>query len=103
MVARYAAGWFGDRRGHARLLVPGLAVSAVGMTILLAVGDPVALVAAMAVFGFGWNLAYDIGYGLGPLAYGAAVGATGHPAAFALTAVAMLVALRPAWRTRAVR
>ncbi len=57
---------------------------------------PGPLGAAMAVFGVGWKLTYDIGYRLGPLAYGAAVRATGHPAAFALTAVAMLVALRPA-------
>ncbi len=47
-----------------------------------------------------WNMAYDVGYGAGPAAFGLFVGCTGYPAAFALMAALILVALRPAWRDR---
>ena len=45
-----------------------------------------------------WNLAYDLGYGVGPLAFAAVVGASGYPAAFALTGLVVLAGLRAARR-----
>ena len=47
-----------------------------------------------------WNMAYDLGYGVGPLAFGLFVTRTGYPAAFAITAVVILIALAPARRDR---
>jgi predicted MFS family arabinose efflux permease len=49
-----------------------------------------------------WNLAYDAGYGAGPAVFGLFVARTGYPAAFVLTGLLMVVALRPAWRERSV-
>ena len=124
-VARYSAGRWGDRHGHARLVGPGLAACGLGMVLLLGVDQPAVLFAAMAVFGTGfgvaqsatyavmverapaggdgavsalWNLAYDLGYGVGPLALAAVVGASGYPAAFALTGLVVLAGLRAARR-----
>jgi MFS family permease len=126
-AARYGAGRWGDRHGHARLVGPGLAVSGFGMVLLLGVDRPAVLVVAMVVFGIGfgimqsatyavmveraptvgqgavsalWNLAYDLGYGLGPLAFAAIVGTTGCPTAFALTGLVALAGLRAARRIR---
>lgn len=45
-----------------------------------------------------WNLAYDLGYGVGPLAFAAVIGASGYPAAFALTGLVVLAGLRAARR-----
>ena len=122
-AGRYGAGRWGDRHGHARLVGPGLAVSGVGMVLLLGVDRPAVVLAAMAVFGTGfgimqsatyavmverapaeghgavsalWNLAYDLGYGVGPLAFAAVVGTSGYPAAFALTGLVVLAGLRSA-------
>ena len=124
-AARYGAGRWGDRHGHARLVGPGLAACGLGMVLLLGVDRPAVLLAAMAVFGTGfgvaqsatyavmverapaggdgavsalWNLAYDLGYGVGPLAFAAVVGASGYPAAFALTGLVVLAGLRAARR-----
>ena len=126
-AGRYGAGRWGDRHGHARLVGPGLAVSGVGMVLLLGVDRPAVLLTAMAVFGTGfgimqsatyavmverapaqghgavsalWNLAYDLGYGVGPLAFAAVVGTSGYPAAFALTGLVVLAGLRSARRIR---
>ena len=128
-ASRWWAGRHGDRHGHARLLVPGLLTSAAGMTLLIWVATPAALIAGMCLFGIGfgisqnvtfalmidrapasgygtasalWNLAYDAGYGAGPAVFGLFVGATGYPAAFVLTGMLMLAALMPAVRDRAV-
>jgi len=124
-AGRYGAGRWGDRHGHARLVAPGLVACGLGMLLLLGVGQPALLLAAMAVFGTGfgvaqsatyavlverapadghgavsalWNLAYDLGYGVGPLAFTALVGASGYPAAFALTGLVVLAGLRAARR-----
>jgi MFS family permease len=129
-VARWWAGRYGDRHSHSGLLRPGLLTAAAGMMVLIWVASPAALIAGMCVFGIGfgicenatfavmierapvsaygtasalWNLAYDAGYGAGPVAFGAFVGTTGYPAAFALTGVVMLVALVPAVRDSAGR
>jgi MFS family permease len=117
-VARWWAGRFGDRHGAARLLVPGALVAAAGMlTLVLAGGGPVAVLAGMVAFGAGfgtvqnaslammysrvstaaygtataiWSVAYDTGYGLGALGFGIVAGAAGYPVGFALTAAVMV-------------
>ncbi len=126
-ASRWWAGRHGDRHGHASLLVPGLLTAAAGMTLLIWVTAPLALLTGMCLFGIGfgvsqnatfalmidrapvsgygtasalWNLAYDAGYGAGPAVFGAFVVYTGYPAAFALTGMLMLAALVPAIRDR---
>jgi MFS family permease len=128
-ASRWWAGRHGDRHGHAGLLVPGLLIAAAGMTTLIWVTTPAALIAGMCLFGIGfgitqnvsfallidrapasgygtasalWNLAYDAGYGAGPAVFGVFVGCTGYPAAFALTGMLMLAALLPAIRDRRI-
>ena len=128
-VSRWWAGRRGDRSGHARLLVPALAIASSGMVTMIWLASPAALIAGMCLFGIGfgicqnatfalmidrmppsgagtasalWNLAYDAGYGAGPAAFGLVVNHTGYPAAFALTAVLMLAALPVARRERAM-
>jgi MFS family permease len=128
-VARWLAGRHGDRHGPARLLLPGTAATVLGVlgvAFSLAV-CPVAIVAAMALFGAGfgavqnstqvlmyrrarrgeyaavsamWNVAYDGGLGLGGAGFGVLAGHGSYPAAFGLTATLMLAALLPAWRDR---
>jgi MFS family permease len=116
-LSRWQAGKRGDRYGHARLLVPALAVAALGMAAMIALGSPVAIFAGMVLFGAGfgvlenatfallieqlpearasalWNLAYDAGYGAGPAAFGLISIRTGYPVAFALTAGLVLAAV----------
>ena len=119
-IGSWWAGRHGDRHGHARLLIPGLAVGSLGMTAMIWLTSPAAVVVGMCLFGFGfgisenatftlmierapasglgaasalWSLAYDTGYGAGPAAFGLIVGHTGYPAAFAMTGALMLVAL----------
>jgi predicted MFS family arabinose efflux permease len=126
-IGRWAAGRYGDRKGRSRLLVPALVTTAAGMTMLAAAANPVSLMVGAALFGAGfgatqcvtlatmldrvapsgygvvnavWNLAYDLGYGAGPVAFGAIVGRTGYPVAFALTGVLVMTALVPALRDR---
>ena len=126
-ASRWWAGRHGDRHGHAGLLVPGLLTAAAGMTMLIWVTAPFALITGMCLFGIGfgisqnatfalmidrapvsgygtasalWNLAYDAGYGAGPAVFGVFVVYTGYPAAFALTGMLMLAALVPAIRDR---
>ena len=122
-LSRWQAGKHGDRYGHARLLVPALAVAALGMAVML-LGSPVVLFAGMVLFGAGfggienatfallieqlpeakasalWNLAYDAGYGAGPAVFGLICVRTGYPAGFALTGALILVAVPAAVRER---
>jgi MFS family permease len=127
-ASRWWAGRRGDRHGHARLLIPGLLIATAGMTSLIWVPAPAVVIAGMCLFGIGfgitqnatfalmidrapasgygtasalWNLAYDAGYGAGPLAFGVFVAHAGYPAAFALTGLLILTALLPAVRDRA--
>jgi MFS family permease len=129
-LTRWWAGRHGDRHGHARLLLPGLATAAAGMAALIWVGSPAAVIGGMVLFGAGfgivqnatlalmiarvpaagygmataaWNLAYDAGYGTGPAAFGVLVVHTGYPAAFACAGALMLAALAPARRARGNR
>ena len=127
-ASRWWAGRRGDRHGHAGLLIPGLLIAAAGMASLIWVSAPVAVIAGMCLFGIGfgiaqnvtfalmidrapgsgygtasalWNLAYDAGYGTGPIVFGVFVAHTGYPVAFALTGLLVLAALLPAVRDRA--
>ena len=126
-ISRWWAGRHGDRTGHARLLVPALAIASLGMITMIWLASPAAVLAGMSLFGIGfgiaqnatfvlmidrmppsglgtasalWNLAYDAGYGAGPAAFGLLVGHTGYPVGFALSAALMLAALPAARRER---
>ncbi|MEU1007294.1 MFS transporter [Streptomyces sp. NPDC005890] len=126
-AARWAAGRYGDRRGSSRLVVPGLLVSAAGLSALTAISSPVAVLLGAAVFGTGfgiaqnatltlmysrvsaasygtvsalWNLAYDGGMGVGAAGFGLLAAHTGYAWGFALTGLLMLGALGPAVRDR---
>jgi MFS family permease len=123
-LSRWQAGKRGDRYGHARLLIPALAVAALGMAAMMVLGSPVVIFAGMVLFGAGfgvienatfallleqqpeakasalWNLAYDAGYGAGPAVFGLICVSTGYPAAFALTGVLILAVVPAAMRER---
>ena len=123
-LSRWQAGKHGDRYGHARLLIPALAVAALGMAAMIVLGSPVVIFAGMVLFGAGfgvienatfallieqlpeakasalWNLAYDTGYGAGPAVFGLICVSTGYPAAFALTGALILATLPAALRER---
>ena len=123
-LSRWQAGKHGDRYGHARLLIPALALAALGMAAMLVLGSPVVIFAAMVLFGAGfgvienatfallieqlpeakasalWNFAYDAGYGAGPAVFGLICVATGYPVAFALTGGLILAVVPLAWRER---
>jgi predicted MFS family arabinose efflux permease len=123
-LSRWQAGKRGDRYGHTRLLIPALAVAALGMATMIALGSPVMIFAGMVLFGTGfgvienatfalligqlpeakasalWNLAYDAGYGAGPAVFGLICVSTGYPAAFALTGALILATLPAAVRER---
>ncbi|WP_433162290.1 MFS transporter [Kribbella sp. CA-247076] len=122
-AARWLAGRFGDRIGPARLLAPALVLAAVGAGALVLIGSVVAIVVGSALFGIGfgaaqnltlslmynrvpksrygqvsalWNLAYDGGWGIGAIVFGAIVAGTGYSMAFGLTALVVAVAIVPA-------
>jgi predicted MFS family arabinose efflux permease len=122
-LARLGAGRAGDRYGHARLLRPGVLMSAVGMAALAATGRPVLVIGGAAVFGAGfgllqnatlalmyartarggynavsaiWNAAYDAGMGAGAIGMGMVTGHVGYSATFLLTAALVVPALIPA-------
>jgi MFS family permease len=123
-LTRWQAGKYGDRHGHARLLIPALIVAALGMAAMMALGSPVMVFVGMALFGAGfgviesatfallieqlpeakasarWNFAYDAGYGAGPAVFGPVCAGTGYPAAFALTGALILAVIPVAWRER---
>ena len=123
-LTRWQAGKRGDRYGHARLLIPALAVAALGMAAMMLLGSTVMIFAGMVLFGAGfgvienatfallieqlpeakasalWNFAYDAGYGAGPAVFGLICVRTGYPAAFALTGALILAAVPAAWRER---
>lgn len=128
VAGRWWAGWYGDRTGPRRLLVPGLLAAATGMVMLAFVDRPAMVLTAAVLFGSGfgvtqnaslalmfararrdqygavsavWNIAFDAAMGLGAAGFGVLAGGTGYPLAFALTGAVMLLALAPAWRDRA--
>lgn len=124
-LARWLAGRYGDRHGASTMLIPGLITAALGILALVFVGTPLAVIGGMVLFGAGfgvvqnaslammlervsaseysavnavWSVAYDSGWGLGAVAFGAASAHTGFPVGFALTGALMLSALAPARR-----
>jgi MFS family permease len=123
-ISRWQSGRHGDRYGHARLLIPAVAATALGVAVMTWLGSPAALLAGGIVFGAGfgavenstfalliervpedkasalWNLAYDAGYGAGPLMFGLFSARTGYPLAFALTGALVLASLPLALRER---
>ncbi|MFE7858373.1 MFS transporter [Streptomyces sp. NPDC057403] len=128
-ATRWLAGRHGDRHGSARLVLPGLLLSAAGVAVLATTGAPAAVIAGTALFGAGfgiaqnstlalmyarvspssygtvsalWNLAYDGGMGVGAAGFGVLAGVTGYPWAFAVTAGAMSAALVPVVRDRRI-
>ncbi|MGH3728923.1 MAG: MFS transporter [Micromonosporaceae bacterium] len=124
-VARWSAGWLGDRYGSARLLIPGVVAVGIGTAGLAWVEQSaVMIVATMALFGVGlglaqnvtlalmversprsgygrvaaqWNLAYDGGMGIGAAGFGVLCAQVGYPVGFVVTAGVVLAALVPAW------
>jgi predicted MFS family arabinose efflux permease len=115
---RWLAGRYGDRRGPAVLLAPGVLVAAAGLAALSLTAVPALVITGAAVFGAGfgvtqnasltimydrapesgysavsalWNLAYDGGMGVGAAGFGVLAARTGYPAAFALTAAALFI------------
>jgi predicted MFS family arabinose efflux permease len=123
-LSRWQAGRYGDRYGHARLLIPALIVAALGLAAMMWLALPVLIFASMVLFGAGfgvienatfallieqlpearastlWNLAYDAGYGAGPAAFGLVAARAGYPATFALTGILVLAVLPAARRER---
>ena len=126
-LTRWWAGRLGDRHGPAVLLVPGVVAAAAGMAALVLIGQPAAVLAGMALFGAGfgatqnasmtlmlnrvapsgygtvsaiWNLAFDLGIGVGAFGFGVVAAQSGYPAAFAVTAGLVLAALVPLWLDR---
>jgi MFS family permease len=122
-LARFGAGWFGDRFGAGRLLVPSTLACLGGATLLVWTSDPGAVLAGATLFGAGfgtaqnvtlslmmervsaaeysrtsglWNAAYDAGFGVGAVGFGLVVGTAGYPAGFVLTAAVLALALGPA-------
>ena len=55
-VSRWWAGRQGDRRGHARLLVPALVIASAGMIAMIWLASPVAVIAGMFLFGTGFGI-----------------------------------------------
>ncbi|MFA1542811.1 MFS transporter [Actinomadura monticuli] len=125
-AARWWAGRAGDRHGAARLLMPAVAAASAGVALLVLVPHPAAVFASMVLFGAGfgvtqnaslammyerapasaygtvsalWNVGYDGGMGVGGAAFGIAATHTGYPAAFAMTAAVILLALPLARRS----
>jgi MFS family permease len=123
--ARWLAGRYGDRVGPAKLLAPALVLAALGAGSLVLIGTPIAIVVGSTLFGLGfgaaqnltltlmynrvpasrygqvsalWNLAYDGGWGMGAIIFGAVVAGTGFPLAFGLTALVVAAAVVPAVR-----
>jgi predicted MFS family arabinose efflux permease len=127
IAGRWLAGRYGDRRGPAVLLAPGVLVATAGLAALGLTAVPALVIAGAAVFGAGfgvtqnasltimydrvpesgysavgavWNLAYDGGMGVGAAGFGVLAAWTGYPAAFALTAAVLPVVLAAARRPR---
>jgi MFS family permease len=123
-LSRWQAGRYGDKYGHARLLIPALIVAALGLAAMIGLASPILIFTGMVLFGaaFGvlenatftlmldhlpqarastlWNLAYDAGYGAGPAVFGLFAARTGYPVAFALTGILVLAVLPAARRER---
>ena len=129
-AGRWVAGRLGDRRGQVRLLVPGVALSIIGITAIAVTPSTTLVIAGAVAFGAGfgvlqnatlslmyahvpaagygavsavWNAGYDAGMAAGAIGVGLLVTTTGFSAAFLITAAAMLPALVMARRAAAPR
>jgi MFS family permease len=127
-AARWLAGRYADRVGPAKLLGPAIVLTAAGAGALVLLPSAIAILIGSTCFGIGfgaaqnltlslmynrvdrsrfgqvsalWNLAYDGGWGLGALVFGAVVAGTGYPLAFGLTAAVVALAVIPAVRASA--
>lgn len=117
-LTRWWAGRHVDRGGRAaRVLLLGALTAAAGMLLLALAPGPVAVLASMVAFGAGfgaaqsasmtamlaavpasgfgtasavWNMAYDLGWGVGAAGIGLVVAGAGYPIAFVVTAVVAL-------------
>ncbi|MFE2293192.1 MFS transporter [Streptomyces sp. NPDC059452] len=126
-LARWGAGWWGDRHGTSSLLLASVLAVALGTAGLVRLESPVVVIVSMVLFGAGfgavqnltlaamfervprsefgrvsvvWNLAFDGGMGLGAVGFGLLIDRTGYPWGFAVTAALLLAVLGPAWRER---
>jgi predicted MFS family arabinose efflux permease len=115
-ISRWLAGRYADRRGGAHLLGPAVLLTASGLGTAAFTGSTVAVMGGMVVLGVGfgiaqaaslttmltrvepaaygtvnavWNMAYDLGWGVGSIAVGVLVGAVGYGPAFLVTAMAV--------------
>lgn len=122
-LARWWAGRHADRHGPVGLLIPAVACVAVGVLLLALAPDVVAVVTGMLIFGAGfgvaqnvtlammfdrtspagygsvsamWNVAYDIGLGVGAAGFGVLAAATSYPLGFVVAGGVVLAALAPA-------
>ncbi|MEV6694593.1 MFS transporter [Micromonospora sp. NPDC051196] len=126
-LARWAAGWFADRHGASRLLIPAVLSAAIGTFCVVWLESPFALIAGMVLFGIGfgvgqnvtmvmlfervkksefgrasalWNFAYDAGLGIGAVGFGFVADLLSYPVGFAVTAAVLLIAVVPAVQDR---
>lgn len=126
-VARLLAGRFGDRHGSRPIIIPALLAASLGIAALALAEQPHWVIIGMIAFGAGfgglqnatlmlmfarvpksgfdtasavWNLAYDVGNGIGAIAFGLLAVQTGYATAFMLTASVIMLALVPAWIDR---
>jgi MFS family permease len=124
-AGRWVAGRLGDRAGQVRLLVPGLALSIVGVVAMAVTGSAPLVLAGATVFGTGfgalqnaslslmyarvpaegfgavsaiWNAGYDLGMAVGAAGVALLVSTVGFSWAFVFTALAMVPALLVARR-----
>jgi predicted MFS family arabinose efflux permease len=127
-AGRWVAGRVGDRRSQTGLLLPGVALSIMGMTAMAATSSAPLVTAGAATFGAGfgilqnatlslmyarvskarygtvsavWNASYDIGMAAGAIGAGLLVTVTGYTPTFLITAATMLPALAMARREAA--
>ncbi len=121
-VSRWVFGLLSDRFGSRRFLAPAMLVAALGIGSLFFTDNAVMIIVGMTVFGIGlggmqnisltmmlenagegdysrvsvlWNIAFDAGMGIGPVAFGYLAVISGYPWAFAAVAVVMVVTLVP--------
>jgi MFS family permease len=119
-AGRWVAGRLGDRGGQVRLLVPGLAMSVLGVVAMAVTGSSPLVLAGATLFGTGfgvlqnaslslmyarvpaegfsavsaiWNAGYDLGMAVGAAGVALLVGTVGFSWAFVVTALAMVPAL----------
>ena len=121
--ARWVAGRIGDRHDPRRILIPSLAIAAVGLVMIAAL--PALVVVGAFVFGFGlgglqnsslqlmfrgagasgygsasaiWNIAYDLGLAIGAFGFGALSASYSLPLLVSAAVVAAAIALSAVWR-----